>query len=310
MSVASVNTNFSLYAKNCPQPPSSKSFHEWVLFDPQEHSVKNIFWSRIWTVAMYTTMVAFTALAVSAAALTLIYAEPYFPLTLAAIMFVGLQWSTGVLQWMYSKSEHYAEKAAKIEKILVKYKQLNEKKIDEKLASLGITKKDIVRLKNHPSSLRFLIARFEAFKEIQSLLEKTAEDCTKPTRFKTKETKIVEIRPENINAVEHGVSNFRDAQEILEKRETFLQQAAICNLQAAYVLKILQNPYEKEQSEHFEELYGDSFVHIIAGYYQNPSAHDMILTKKDKRIFTRDQIRAMDTVKLAQEIYGFKKNPS
>lgn len=306
MSAIPINGIFTQHIKETPKAPSSKPLHEWVSFDPNKDYSKKVFWSNVWTVATYASMVGFAVFGGGAIMATYLLAETYVPLTIAALLIVGRDSSTDALNWMYSRSNSYAEEAKFAGKILAKFKELDDEQISDNLYYLGISFKDITneKVKNDPIVLKSLIARFEAYKELQKESEKQAAHFNSDFQIEKENQPPVIVSPRLIGPAQ-SMKGFVEAQFNLEKREDCLQKAAIYNLQAAFALKILRNPDEdKKMTDYFTPLLTKAICHMIAGYHNNPHGQDMLITKAGYT-YTRETIRNMDPLKIAKEVFEF-----
>lgn len=305
MSAIPINQIF-IQTKYPPTAPRPTQLHEYVSFNPQKEYSKNIFWSKAWTVATYTSMLGFAVFAGGAIMATYVLAEIYVPLTLAALLIVGRDSSTDALNWMYTRSNSYAEEAKFAGKILAKFNAIKDDQICDKLYSLGISFKDITneKIKNNPTLLKSLIARFEAYIELKEESEKQAEHFALNIPIEKENEPSISVSPLSISPAQ-SKEGFALAQFNLEKRESCLQTAASYNVYAAYALKILLKPDEERKiTDYFTPLRTQAICHIIAGYSNNPHSQDMLITKAG-RTYTREEIRQMHPINIAKQIFKF-----
>ena len=277
-----------------PTQKEEKALHPLVTYDPQAMYRSNLRWSRVWQIAALITAIAFIALAT----FSVIYTTAFFPVhlpTVSILVFAaGMPTSFRAFKYLWDKKDLYAHEAA-VDQKLIQYSKnyQDEPSLLSKISELKVTPGA-----TEIGHLRSVYARYEYFLgEMQRYLTHYNEY-------------IEEIGLKEIDSI-----NFSDKKEIaafknLQKKQALAQKcfekAALCNLQAAYFLHLIQNPFEHRPLAAFFEFFPVSYKkRLIAKDFGDQSAE--IFLKTAKRSYTRTDLFNKSTHQLRREIFEGKQ---
>ncbi len=211
-------------------PEDSKVLNPVVTYDPHKMVVSNTRWSRVWQVAALVTAAFFTALATA----VFVYSTLHFPVhlpTVSILIFVGMHSSLRAIQYLWDKKDYYAAEAA-IDKKLITHME----NMPSDLSALGVEpgiEKD---------KLKSVYARYAYFQEQKDrYLALHAKITKEPVPF----IESVDFKDEK------AVKVYKDAQITRVDALDLYRDAAIAQLQSAYFLHLIQNPYENREIEKF-----------------------------------------------------------
>ncbi|NGX58987.1 MAG: hypothetical protein KR126chlam3_00131 [Chlamydiae bacterium] len=212
--------------QNPPEDP--KVLNPVVTYDPHKMVVSNTRWSRVWQVAALVTAAFFTALATA----VIIYSTLHFPIhlpTVSILVFLGgLPTSFRAFKYFWDKSDYYAAEAA-IDKKLITH-------MDNIPADLGVQpgiEKD---------KLKSVYARYAYF---QAEKDRYLDLHEKITKEPLPSINLVDFKDEKaVEAYRNALKNRVNAMDLY-------RNAAIAQLQSAYFLHLIQNPYENRKIEKF-----------------------------------------------------------
>ncbi len=305
MSAAALSSNFALQSvENAP------TLHPIVAHDPKAHMISSRRWSKVWTVATLVTAVAFIALAAFAVGYAALFLEAELPIiTLVALL--ALYPSSQVVQYPWDKACAHDEEA-KIDQIMIeKMKDLNPQKISEKLKNLKI-KPGI-----EPEKLKSVMARYEYSLKLEKdniqealsvNLNANATDKV-PLSVKGKTIKIspADYSLEKIDFKKStAVVIFQALQLSRWDQEIMHNNAAMYHLKAAYLLKLMENPYETRDIESFGSYRNLALPYrLISKEHSDPGAMT-IFVGANKKGYNTDDILKKNTQQLAKEIFGLK----
>lgn len=273
--------------------------------DPAASLSQNIFWKRVWNVALATSVIAFTALGVFAIALTTTLWPAHLPIVTIMVLAGGLPASSGLIKKLWDKAEYYQKEAVYDELLKKGVEAISTEELPSILKSLGFSS-------NADDSVKkTLLSRYNFLKDPVKALRNSAEIGEEVELFV--DDKVLSVRPADyqISKVDFDdpkqVAIFEALQARQLKQQRQLQIAALTHLKAAYILHLIQKPEDMRTYQDFVKLTAENLSqHLIAHQAGDPSAH--VLAKAGGQTYTRDQILATSTAELAKQIFGLKLN--
>lgn len=206
----------------------------YVTYDAESKLSSNTLWKRVWQVAALVTAVAFIALASVAVMYTSLYIPEHLALVSILTLAGGMPVSYRVFQRLWDNKEYY-QYEAQVDAKLVQFEKKFVQNPDEKICNLGV-KPDMAAEK-----LKALYARFCYFAEEAEEHEKLALEL----QVDAKNLKDVDFS----NPAE--IKQYQKLQTIRGYIQMCRSQGAINILQSAYVLHLMENPYETRKISDF-----------------------------------------------------------
>ena len=281
----------------------ASSLHPIATYDPAAQYRTNVFWSRVWKVALITSIVAFTALAVAAVGLTSTLWPSHLPIVTLMVLAGGLPLSSGIVSRLWSKAD-LCSRESKYDLMLQKNMEaLPDGEISSRLKSLGINSTADQAVQKR------LITRHE-------LLEQESQKSLELSKLDDEVTVYVDKSIRRVNQRDYQIAkvNFQDPDQVeifeaLQNKQISAQRAlhdaALQHLKAAYMLHLIQSPQDQRNLIEFVRLTSaNPLQHMIAMNAGDPSADVVAVT--DSRNYTHKEILATSTDRLAKQIFGTK----
>lgn len=294
-----------------------QTLNRFVAYDPAKQALSNGRWSKAWTIASLVCAAAFLVFAAAAD----IYMTTYWESSPLAIFGatvltcgIGLMISLRVVKYMWDKANGYSSEAKADRAVLQHMENLGSNTVSGKLKELGISSK----IKT--SRLKSLFASYLYWRDrhatLADMVEKTDYSASSEKKVRLQiEEEFVEVMPKDYAIDKVDFSNAREV-EIFEELQTkradrleLISTAALCKLKAAYMIKILSNPYEKRSESSFYTLSKTNVLNrLLAKGYRDTSAGVLIQANGKKH--SASEISAAKTIDLARGIFGVPTNTS
>lgn len=273
-----------------------------VSYDPKSMEVSNTRWSRLWAIAAVVSAVAFIAIASLGFAYTTLYFESQLPLVAILIFAIGMPSSFRAFNYMWKKSESYAEEAKIDNKMITQMKDID---VEAQLSRLGVTPETTT------ADTKSLLARYTYCQDRKEELLEKAESVKKTFEISL-EDRVHRVNPADYTIEKVDFSNpqeaalFREVQASRAAREFLIHRAAIYQLKSAYYLLVLKNAHEGRNETEFLQFVDVTLRYrLIAKEYGDGSSK--VLIKTENGNYTAQDILNRSTYKLAREIFGLPR---
>ncbi|NGX37001.1 MAG: hypothetical protein K1000chlam2_00149 [Chlamydiae bacterium] len=278
-----------------------------ITYDPITSQTSNSRWSKAWTLAALTTAVAFTALAVAAILVTTAYWPIHLPIVSIIFVTAGLPTSFSMFKSLWDKSQACFDNA-KVDSDLISQMNTNKKanKPDISLQLQNLHVKPGIKA----SRLEPILARYHYFKNLQKEGAEKANKIFTDALVKVRVGEhIHEIDPKKYTIDQVNFSKpteialFRALQIRREEGQDLRRSAAIFNLKAAYLLKVMESPYDQRKLAKYYELveapYPEALISQDAG-----DKSTQVLVKAPKKNYTTQDLLNKEASALSKEIFG------
>jgi len=271
-------------------------------------------WSRVWTVLALGTAASFIAFSVGAYIYTAAQATAQL-LVYIAIVTIGLQLSFKAFKFMWDKSGNYKKEADLAQKIIKRMNALSDQDVQNKVRALGI----IIPGNMEPLQLKYLLAKYQHIESLkESALQKEKENSRKQgftendaIRFGDSKEKIIPIYMPltDINwEDEKQLASFKFFQRKCVIANDSLQEAAEHNLNAAYLLKVMEDPYAKEQKTYLKNWIPLNFIERGIARQRGCMNAFTLLSLSDGTPLSVNQVVAKSTIDLAHQVFHVAEN--
>lgn len=243
-----------------------------------------------------------------------------------------------------TNSSDYATQAKSAERILQKMNQIKPEDVKSKIEAMGLHFEDVhpELLKNNNEKLRQLIAKYESILEsnekaqiltkkecyLEGFIDQQLELKWKKAGYKIPfdigyvkihADKFILCPPNEKKTVVEADSLRRVSWKLLQHHRLHMayvnERIALIKLNAAFILKLIQNPYEKDIDQYITGFSPDLSLatHRMVAYKFHEKDTDVIVTTiKDSdnnnkvKKYTEQDIDSRTPVQLAKEIFGLK----
>jgi len=276
----------------------------YATHDPAANLSQNVFYKRLYTVALVATTVGIAALAIFAIAYTSTFWPAHLTLVTLIVLAGGLPTSSWALKGLWNKMNYYKKEAAFDEKLKRGVEEISTDNLSSKINELGFSSSA------SDSVQKNLLSRYHLLEETVKKFKSEAEIGDEIELYM--DGKVRTIRPAEYRISEVDFENPEEAkifdtlQRRQYKREKLLYSAAVVHLKAAYLLHLIQKPEDKRDFEEFVKLPSSPIQHIIAQIAGDPTAYT--IAKAAGKVFKRDQILNTSAAKLSSQIFGLKRN--
>lgn len=275
------------------------------LHDPVKSLNNHTFYSRVWTVTLAVSIVAFTTLGVGAIALTSALWPVHLPVVTIFVLAGALPASASLVTKIWNQADTHKKEAAYDRALKGEWEQIQTEDLPRLTKKLGFSSSA------DPDVQKSLLARYR-------LLEKQKESSLSQSAPKEEVALWIDKKLYTVNPSDYQISkvDFEDPKEVKIfnalseyqlRRDQLTHTAALCHLKGAYLLHLMQEPQDTRSLRDFVTLTtGNPLHHRIAEQAGDPSAH--VMAKSDKKTYTKHQVLGTKTHTLAKELFGLRTN--
>lgn len=315
-----------------------EKFHEYVIYNPKSDYRCNKALSLVWKGIDIINTISLFGLA-SVAVYFIFVPVPIHCLSM--VLFSSIVCYT-IYSSDLTNSEAYVSQTQTAQRILQKMDKIEPEDVQSKLKAMGLSIEDVhpVLLTNDNEKLRQLIAKYEFEMELieqtQEMLEKNNdfdgsieeqlklkwEEVGYKTPFDSRYVKIVGnkylLSPPKEKATIVDIDSLRQLgwKKLQLHRlysESTKEQIALAKLNAAFILKVIQNPYEKNVNQYIRYSPPNevlSAYRMVASKFNDKEADVIVTTIPNNdnnnyaKKYTAQSIASRTPVQLAREIFG------
>lgn len=262
-------------------------------------------WTIIWKATATVAIVSTLALAVFAfMSLSIFYSVHITALALISIAVIkGNVWD---------RSAPYVKDSTYCGQVIDQIQLIEETEMPKQLEKLGV-KPGIEISKLEPIFARYCLVKKEQEKDSNLVWLQCGHERIKLTlplgKYKDKEVTVKDYHTANLNWKNgDDLSIANQLRELYMAKTEFIQRAARKNLEAAYLLRVMQSPFGTRDFKDFVELSPFSVDTIlIQKAMGDPTAN--IIAKTATKAYTDEELFTKDTTELAREVFELQPAP-
>ena len=285
--------------------PANRTLNPHVTFDYFAEKAKCDRWTIIWKATATVAIVSSLALTVFA----FISVSIFYSAHIAVLALISIAVIKG---YVWDKSAPYVNDSTYCGKLIDQINLIEETEMPSQLEKLGV-KPGIEISKLEPLFARYCIVKKEQENAASLVWLHCGHERIKIPlplgKNKDKEVTLKDYHTANLNWNNaDDLSIAKDLRGLYLLKTELIQKAARKNLDAAYLLKLMESPYETRELKKFVEISPfSSEESLIAKAMGDPTAN--IYAKTTAKSYTAEELFNKNTTELAREVFELPAPP-